>query len=231
MGENKKYEVRFLPSGKSIKVPPDYNLRQAILDCGLTIDSSCGGVGTCGRCRVKVLNGSVDSEKTRLISAKDKKAGIVLSCLAKVKSDLEVEIPEQKEVKAKIAEGRFKPEGLKGYAGVSSSELSEVEVSPWIIKENLTVKKPSLSYGTSDFYRLKKSITEKTDIKDPEIPIHIIRKLPHDLRSKRLGYNSYHGQEKRGADRPSQRPSRKEHIRDSPGYRDYQSGHVSGRPS
>ena len=184
MGKNIKYEVRFLPSGKSIKVPPGHNLRQAILDSGLTIDSSCGGVGTCGRCRVRILKGSAVSEKTRLISPKEKKSGIVLSCISKIKSDLEVEIPDQKEVKAKIAEGRFKPEDLKGYAGVSSSELSEVEVNPWIIKENLTVKKPSLSYGTSDFYRLKKSITEKTDIKDPDIPIHIIRKLPHDLRRK-----------------------------------------------
>ena len=177
MNENKKYQVKFFPSGKSIKVPSGYKLHQAILDCGLTIDSSCGGVGTCGRCRVKVLKGSVSSKKTKFINEKDKKEGFVLSCLAKVKSDLEVEIPAQKKKKAKIIEG-------KGYTAVSKSELSNVEVSPWIIKENIIVKKPSLSCGTSDNYRLSKSITEKTAIEDPDIPIHFIRRLPHDLRKK-----------------------------------------------
>jgi len=181
MVEDKKYQVRFLPSGKSIKVSPGYNLRQAIIDCGLTIDSSCGGAGTCGRCKVKVLKGSVDSKKTKFIKAPEEAEGQVLSCIAEIKSDLEVEIPEQKKARAKIAEGKFKPEE---YAGVSRGEISEIEVSPWIVKENLTVGKPSLSYGTSDLYRLKKSINEKTGIKDPVIPINIIRKLPHDLREK-----------------------------------------------
>jgi len=177
MDENKKYRVRFFPSGKSIKVSPNYNLRQAILDSGLTIDSSCGGVGTCGRCRVKILKGSVGSKKTKFIKEKDKKEGFVLSCLAKIESDLEVEIPAEKEKKAKIAIGR-------SYAAVNESELSDVEVNPWIIKENLIIKEPSLSCGTSDLYRLNKSITEKTGIKNPEIPISLIRKLPHDLRKK-----------------------------------------------
>jgi hypothetical protein len=51
----------------------------------------------------------------------------VLSCIAKIKSDLEVEIPKQKQVKAKIAEGKFKPEE---YTGVNRKEISQVEVSP-----------------------------------------------------------------------------------------------------
>jgi len=184
MVDKKKYEVRFLPTGKSIKVTTGYNLRQAILDTGLTIDSSCGGVGTCGRCKVKVLKGQAGTKKSKFISQKDKKEGYVLSCITTVKSDMEVEIPEQKKVKAKIAEGRFGPEEFKDYAGVSSSEISEVEVSPWIIKENLTIDRPSLSCGTSDLYRLKKSITAKTGIKDPGVPIHLIRQLPHDLRKE-----------------------------------------------
>jgi len=177
MGENKKYQVKFLPSGKSIKVSPGYKLHQAILDCGLTIDTSCGGVGTCGRCRVRVLKGSANTRKTKFISEKDKKNGFVLACLVKINDDMEVEIPAQKEKKAKIADG-------KDYVAANKSELINVEVSPWIIKENLIVEKPSLSLGTSDHYRLSKSITEKTAIKDPDIPIHFIRRLPHDLRKK-----------------------------------------------
>ena len=39
--------VKFIPGGETIKVPRDYNLKQAILDCGLEVESSCGSVGTC----------------------------------------------------------------------------------------------------------------------------------------------------------------------------------------
>ena len=96
MTETKKYLIKFLPDGRSIKVSPGYNLRQAVLDSGLDIDSSCGGVGTCGKCRIKVVKGEVGSKKTKFISASDKRKGFVLSCLAKVKSDLVVEIPTRK---------------------------------------------------------------------------------------------------------------------------------------
>ena len=58
--ENQKFFlVKFLPGGKSIKVPPGYNLRQAVLDAELDIDPSYGGVGTCGKCRVQVKEGIV----------------------------------------------------------------------------------------------------------------------------------------------------------------------------
>ena len=60
MVSKEKYLVEFLPSGKSIKVNLNYNLRQAILDCGLEIESSCGGVGTCGRCIVQIKEGKVE---------------------------------------------------------------------------------------------------------------------------------------------------------------------------
>ncbi len=184
MVETKKYLVKFLPDGRSIEVPSGYNLRQAILDSGLDIDSSCGGVGTCGRCRVKVIKGDIGSKRTKFISANDKKKGFVLSCLANVKSDLEVEIPIRKKSRAKIAEGKYSRRTLKDYSGISTEELSIVEVKPWFLKENLIVEEPTLSYGTSDLYRINKSIREKMGINNPDIPINLIRKLPDRLRKQ-----------------------------------------------
>ncbi len=182
MVETKKYLIKFLPDGRSIKVPPGYNLRLAILDSGLNIDSSCGGVGTCGKCRVKVIKGNTGSKKTKFISASDKNKGFVLSCLAKVKSDLEIEIPSSKKSKAKIAEGKYSSRTQKAYSAINTRELSSVEVKPWFLKENLIVEEPTLSSGTSDLFRIKKSIRETMGIKDTGIPIHLIRKLPDRLR-------------------------------------------------
>ena len=184
MNNQKKYLIKFIPGGKSIKIPQNYNLKQAILDSGIHIDSSCGGVGTCGRCKVRVKEGKVNTKKSKLISSKQKEMGYVLSCLSRVQSDLIVEIPQSKKAGVKIEKGRFADIGSKSYSGISTDEFSSVEIKPWIKKETISVKKPSLSYGTSDLFRLKKSLSENLDIENCTVPIHIIRQLPQVLREK-----------------------------------------------
>ena len=184
MAKKEKFLIKFLPSGKTIEVPPNYNLRQAILDCGLDIGSSCGGVGTCGRCKVQLKEGNTDSTDSKFVTSREKKEGFILSCQSKIRSDLVVLIPEQKKARAKIKKGESAKEPSKVYAGICQSELSSVEIKPWIVKETIEVEKPSLSYGTSDLYRLKKSISENLGISDCMIPIYLIRKLPKVLRSK-----------------------------------------------
>lgn len=184
MNNQKKYLIKFLPSGKSVKVSPNYNLKQAILDSGIHIDSSCGGAGTCGRCKVWVREGKVNTKKSKFISPKQEEMGYVLSCLSKVKSDLIVEIPMRKKAGVKIEKGRFADIGSKIYADISKDEFSSVEIKPWIKRETVVVKKPSLGYGTSDLFRLKKSIRENLGIENCTVPIHIIRQLPLVLRKK-----------------------------------------------
>jgi uncharacterized 2Fe-2S/4Fe-4S cluster protein (DUF4445 family) len=71
MTSKKKYTARFLPSGKSMALNYGYNLRQAIIDCGIDIGSSCGGSGTCGRCMVKIADGNVDFKGSSLLSQEE----------------------------------------------------------------------------------------------------------------------------------------------------------------
>lgn len=184
MNNKKKYLIKFIPSGKSVKVSPNYNLKQAILDSGIHIDSSCGGAGTCGRCKVWVREGKVNTKKSKFISPKQEEMGYVLSCLSKVQSDLIVRVPRRKKARAKIEKGRFAYIESKLYSGISKDEFSSVEIKPWIKKETISVKKPSLSYGTSDLFRLKKSIRENLGIENCTVPIHIIQQLPLVLREK-----------------------------------------------
>ncbi len=184
MKNQKKYLIKFIPDGKSIKVSPHYNLRQAILDCGIHIDSSCGGVGTCGRCLVRIKDGKVKTKDTKLISSDKKEKGYVLSCLSEVGSNLIVEIPRQRKVKAKIVESGLSEIKSKNYADISRGKMSRIHIKPWVKKAFIVVEKPSLSYGTSDLFRLKKSIRENLGIKNCTVPIHIIRKLPGVLREK-----------------------------------------------
>ena len=182
MLDKKFFSVKLLPGEKIIKVPQNYNLRQAILDCGIDIESACGGVGTCGRCKVQVKSGRIYSKRNKFIKGKEKEDGYVLSCLSKVRSDAVIFIPEKKKVRAKIEEGKFEIDKNKIYSGINTDELAAVEIKPWIIKERINVERPTLDYNTSDLYRLNKSLKTTLKLNDVSIPLNVVKKLPHLLR-------------------------------------------------
>jgi uncharacterized 2Fe-2S/4Fe-4S cluster protein (DUF4445 family) len=178
----KKINLKILPHKKEIKVVRGYNLRQAIVDCGIDIGSSCGGVGTCGRCKVKIISGNIESKKSKFISKKEKDEGYVLSCLSKVLGDAVISVPERKKEKAKIDRGRFDSKEKKSYVGINEEELASVEIKPWIIKKKIKVEIPTLSYNTNDLFRLRKSIKKEFMVENVDIPIEAIKKFPYQLR-------------------------------------------------
>lgn len=50
-------EVRFQPSGRSVRVPAGTTLLDAAQQAGLPMASACGADGICGRCGVTLLSG------------------------------------------------------------------------------------------------------------------------------------------------------------------------------
>ena len=51
-----EYTVQFLPGGQSITVAEDANLLEVARNAGLTPNAPCGGKGTCGKCKVRLLH-------------------------------------------------------------------------------------------------------------------------------------------------------------------------------
>lgn len=72
-------KVTFQPANKSVEVPNGDTISQAAVAAGVQIESTCGGKGTCGKCKVEI------------------KAGRVLACQYKVNEDLTVKLNEQKD--------------------------------------------------------------------------------------------------------------------------------------
>lgn len=68
-----------------------------LMEEGIFIPSACGGRGSCGLCKVKVLSGAGQYLPTEIpwITDEEKKNNIRLSCQLKCKSDLNLEIPEE----------------------------------------------------------------------------------------------------------------------------------------
>lgn len=86
--------VRFEPSGKRAEASPRESLLEVAKRAGVDIESVCGGRGTCGRCQVRLVQGSSEivEEERRRIRRSDLEEGVRLACQVKVGEDMTVEV-------------------------------------------------------------------------------------------------------------------------------------------
>ncbi len=140
-----KYKVTFLPDNVTITADDNTNLFKAVKAAGVYVLSSCGGKGNCGKCKVVIREGSVESGKSRsFLSTEEAERGYTLACLSRIKSDLVVEIPPESRMQAKhkIATGAKADELLKlmmQAGGCLESRISRIylEISPPTIDDNI----------------------------------------------------------------------------------------------
>ena len=80
-----------------ITAPVGGKLLHTLSSQGVFLPTACAGVGTCGLCRVKVLEGGGDILPSELshISKKESRTGFRLSCQVPVKRDLKIVIPDE----------------------------------------------------------------------------------------------------------------------------------------
>ena len=79
---------------KDLTLPAGGKLLNVLADGEIFIPSACGGGGTCGQCKVKVLEGGGDILETELshITKREARHGERLSCQVAVKQDMKVEV-------------------------------------------------------------------------------------------------------------------------------------------
>jgi uncharacterized 2Fe-2S/4Fe-4S cluster protein (DUF4445 family) len=56
---NARVELQFFPNEKRIRVPAGVTVFDAASWNGIAIDSTCGGHGTCKKCKVRIADGFV----------------------------------------------------------------------------------------------------------------------------------------------------------------------------
>ena len=89
--------VHILVNGeRDLVTPIGGHLLVTLAENGIFVPSACGGGGTCGQCRVKVLKGGGELLPTEasLISKKESREHQRLACQVAVFQDLEVRVPE-----------------------------------------------------------------------------------------------------------------------------------------
>ncbi|MGO4999412.1 NADH:ubiquinone reductase (Na(+)-transporting) subunit F [Oceanisphaera sp. W20_SRM_FM3] len=82
---------------KTITTGAGGKLLGALANNGIFVSSACGGGGTCGQCRVRILDGGGEILPTELdhISKGEARHGERLSCQVNVKQDMKIELPEE----------------------------------------------------------------------------------------------------------------------------------------
>lgn len=80
-----------------LKVKSGSTLLNTLADNKIFIPSACGGKGSCGVCKVKVLDGGGAMLPTEVghISRGEAREGVRLSCQVKVRNDMKIEIPAE----------------------------------------------------------------------------------------------------------------------------------------
>jgi len=81
----------------TISVPSGGTLLSTLANEKIFIPSACGGKGSCGVCKVKVLEGGgvlLPTEKS-LVTRGEAREGVRLSCQVKVKQDLKIRVPAE----------------------------------------------------------------------------------------------------------------------------------------
>jgi uncharacterized 2Fe-2S/4Fe-4S cluster protein (DUF4445 family) len=162
----RKLEVRYLPFDRTTRVPPGTTLFSAAHWIGLPIDSTCGGRGTCGKCKVRVVQGAaeVTTADHRQLLKEEIEGGWRLSCQTRIYEDMVCEVPQLLRVPkaATMGLGRL------------------VILDPNVRKVYLELAEPTLEDQRSDMMRLKEALTEEGH--DMEAGVPVMRTIPNALR-------------------------------------------------
>ncbi len=127
-----RVDLVFSPSGSRVRVPPGVTVFDAASWNGIAIDSTCGGHGTCKKCKVRVTGGSVPASPldARAFSPDELRDGWRLACRALAGGDLEIDVPPlvTRPKAATVGVGRqviLRPAAQKRYLELAEPSLSD----------------------------------------------------------------------------------------------------------
>ena len=167
----KKFQVIFLPSGRRGEVPEGKAVFEASRELGVEIESLCGGNRSCGKCKVKWMEGHLSpftEEEGKFITELERAEGYRLGCAAQILGNVQIFIPEESRAQKQVIRKE-------------ASEKS-IELKPAIALQFVELSPPSLHDLLADFDRLKKALSERYHLHTLDIDFPALLKLPNVLR-------------------------------------------------
>jgi len=159
-----RVDLVYQPAGRRVRVPAGVTLFDAASWNGIAIDSTCGGHGTCKKCKVQVVDGAAPPTALdeRAFSTGELRDGWRLACRAQAAGDTTIQVPPlvTRPKAATVGVGR------------------QVILRPAVQKRYLELGEPTLADQRSDLERLLAAV----DDLELRADLHALRAIGPALR-------------------------------------------------
>ncbi|MBI5440946.1 MAG: DUF4445 domain-containing protein [Deltaproteobacteria bacterium] len=179
------FQVYFAPSGRTVPARRDESLMALARATGLHINASCGGDGSCGTCKVRVVRGEVEGGLDSRLSRVEVAQGYRLACTARVRSDLRVEIPLSCALdhtavdRGRAGERRRTLRELESLEGL----LQGAQLDPAVFKLAVELTAPTREDALPDLDRLLGTLKRRHGIAPVSVSSRVVKGLGPTLRA------------------------------------------------
>lgn len=183
-----RHTLTFQPGDIAVpEVPRRESILRAAMQANVHVNASCGGTGSCGKCRIQVLSGQVEAEKPAKLSDDEWADGTRLACQTYVLSDLEIFVPES----SRMGNARTLDRGVRGERKgriLSPVELESLvtgwSLDPVVKRLCMHITPPSEGDNLNDLARFKKALKDQFGFTNVSVDSIWIRNMPSVLREK-----------------------------------------------
>lgn len=176
IAENKNLHIDWQPIGLKSACQTDQTLLSAARKAGIQLVSFCGGNGTCGSCRIRLLEGTLSpltETEREYLSAIEIASGIRLACQSCPLTDLKIHIPPS----TLSTEQRLQLEGEDSFSDFPDADR--------VIRSlNISLDEPTISDSRADTVRVKEALILE-GIGKPVINPSVLHTISDDLRENR----------------------------------------------
>ena len=160
--------VKFQPQGKTIYVLKGTRIMEAAGRAGIILEAPCGGRGTCGKCRVRVIEGVCEPNETEkaALTAGELGSGFRLACQSTICAASSIEVSDSSLLST------FYQILSKTHVGLKE------EVDPSVTKKYVELPLPTLEDDAADLERLERA----TGSFKADMPL--LREMPGVLRKE-----------------------------------------------
>jgi len=166
------YQIEFEPVGRRGNYPSGQSLLEIARQLGVDLIGICGGEGTCGRCKVQILNGKaspITYAEREVLTSHELREGYRLACRTFPNSHIKVNVPPE----SLSTPQRTQVEGL------------EIHIRPKLLVDayEIQLSPPLLSDPRADAARLLEALKQQHGLDCRSIDVSVLRDLSPNLRA------------------------------------------------
>ena len=160
-------KILFKNSEKICTASKGENLLKCIRENNIDFDAPCNGNGSCGKCKVKILeNVEIGENSKKHLSEFELNSGIRLACDTKIENNLTVKLDNK----------------IKDMTVLINGVEHEFKINPPVKKYYIELDEATIDDQRDDLIRIKDFCKKSLNIKNMDIDLEVLRKIPKILR-------------------------------------------------